>query len=103
MVFSTLKESVEAPFCDPLSVSIIPFPLPFLLVGLLLKDEGKIKLESVAVKVAVSVSEGVDPHGFKLTLDGRKGQIISSLRARVGGHPKRFLFTAKKPSIAAAP
>ena len=101
MVFSTLKESVEAPFCDPLSVSIIPFPLPFLLIGLLLKDEGKIKLESVAVKV--SVSEGVDPHGFKLTLDGRKGQIISSLRARVGGHPKRFLFTAKKPSIAAAP
>ena len=101
MVFSTLKESVEAPFCDPLSVSIIPFPLPFLLIGLLLKDEGKIKLESVAVKV--SVSEGVDPHGFKLTLDGKKGQIISSLRARVGGHPKRFLFTAKKPSIAAAP
>ena len=50
------------------------------------------------VEVEVSVS-----HGSSRTLDGRKGHTMSSLRARVAGQPKRFLFTAKKPSTAAVP
>jgi hypothetical protein len=54
--------------------------------------------ERAVVEVAVSVS-----HGSSRTLDGRKGHTMSSLRARVAGQPKRFLFTAKKPSTAAVP
>ena len=52
----------------------------------------------VEEEAEVSVS-----HGLRRTLDGRKGHTMSSLRARVAGQPKRFLFTAKKPSTAAVP
>ena len=77
--------SIKAPAFNPPSLSI---PLP--IVDVLRGKEGDVESATVS-------------QGLRLTLDGRKGHTISSLRARVGGHPKRFLFTAKKPSIAAVP
>jgi hypothetical protein len=59
---------------------------------------GALERAEAEAEVEVSVS-----HGSRRTLDGRKGHTMSSLRARVAGQPKRFLFTAKKPSTAAVP
>lgn len=58
--------------------------------------------ERAVVEVEVEAEMSVS-HGSRRTLDGRKGHTMSSLRARVAGQPKRFLFTAKKPSTAAVP
>ena len=66
--------------------------------GLEEDSDGRYSNPSTPPIKSSSPSSGLSPME-----SGRKGQIINSFSASVGGHPNRVLLTAKNPSTPAAP